>query len=212
MSGDPMRAASLYLCIVFSLPLPGGNWSSAQTASLPSAPAPQQPALNLPPGAVVLAQPHTPAPPAPDENIFCSVVSDSGEDAIWQGNESLTDAQKSEIKDFVPVLLKQMSREWLRHIPEAATSQFSKGRVALVRFDVNPGGSVSEPIVMMSSGRRSYDQHAINTITKSAPFPLPSDLKDSIHFCVRFEYNWTEPKPKPADPLAPYALPPPKTH
>lgn len=182
----------------------------AQAAAPPSAPTPQPGTLQLPPGAIILAQPHTPAPPAPGEDEFCSAPSDTRENATWKYNKGLTEAQRNELKDFMPLMLRQMDKEWLHHIPELATSQFSKGRTALVRFEINPGGDVSGVTLMMSAGRKSYDQHAIDTIKKSAPFPLPGDIQEPVHVCVRFEYNVTHAKPLPPDPLEPYALPPPK--
>ncbi len=195
------------LCALIVLRSAGGL---AQTA-LPAAPVPQQGTLKLPPGAVILAQPHSPPPPVTAEDEFCTAPSDQA-NPVWDANDLLTDDQRAEVKEFVPVMIRQMSYEWLHHIPELATSQFSKGRSVLIRFDLLPDGTVNEMAVMMSSGRKSYDKHAVNTIQRSAPFPVPGDIQMPLHFCMLFQYNVNRPKPLVPDPLEPYALPRPKSH
>jgi TonB family protein len=202
-----MRAA-LPIVVLSALFMLGSGGSVFGQNTLPSAPAPQQPGpLKLPPAAPIMAQPHTPAPPPPEENVFCS---DPLDQEKWEADTPLNEAQKKEMNDFVGTMMHQMSPHWLHHIPEQAKSQFAKGRTVMIRFDVHPDGTVSDLAVMMSAGQKSYDQHAIDTIQSSAPFPLPSDIQQPIHACVRFYYNMNPPRPKPVDPLDPYALPPPK--
>jgi TonB family protein len=100
-----------------------------------------------------------------------------------------------------------MDAVWRNHMPNAANDPWVKGAIVLVRFAIMPDGSIDTPIVTLSSGRKGYDQHALQTVLGTAPFdPLPAGLNRPQPICMRFGYN-KNPEPKKTRPLDPWELP-----
>jgi TonB family protein len=173
----------------------------AQSADLPSAPAPAAPSkpdFRLPAGMVVIAQPKGPPPPAPEEEMVCYAAADG----IYAKVKAWPPAQKEAISRDMSTAIHQLEIEWDRHMPRTASDPWVKGKVVTVRFAIMPDGSVDTPIVTVPSGRKSYDKHALDAVDAVAPFPpLPVGVTRPLPVCMRFGYN-VDPsarKPEPID-------------
>jgi len=75
-------------------------------------------------------------------------------------------------------------------MPLAVTEFWVKGGTVAVRFAIMPDGTIDKPVVTLTSGHKKYDQHALDTILRAAPFPpLPAAIKGPLPMCMRFGYN-----------------------
>jgi TonB family protein len=159
-----------------------------------------KPIFTLPPGVPVpVITSQGAPPPLPVEEAFCTAPHGGS----WHLNKKPTPEISAELDDFTKALAFRLSTEWYRHIPLWATSQFSRSRSLMVRFDLQHDGSVRDMVLMMSAGRKSYDDAALNAIRNAAPYPPPAAVQGPVHMCLTFHYN-PVPVHKPApDPLAP---------
>jgi TonB family protein len=130
-------------------------------------------------------------------------------EGIYGKRKALPPAQKEAVSRYMFVAIHQMEMEWDRHMPRAANDPWVKGKTVAVRFAIMPDGTIDPPIITLSSGRRSYDNHALDAVSGSAPFPpLPEGVKQPVPVCMKFGYN-TDPSAK--KPAMPDLWPPAKT-
>ncbi len=91
---------------------------------------------------------------------------------------------------------------WFHNMPRAANDPWFHKAVVTVRFAILPSGEIDPPRVTASSGRDSYDHHALEAIRQAGPFdPLPAGDSHPLLFCIRFGYHVEDDewKPKPPD-------------
>jgi TonB family protein len=186
--------------------------ATGQATELPSAPTanPAQPVLSPPPGThPIVAASKGVAPAAPVEE----------EDDCYAPAEGLYAPQPKaspEVEDALAryrfALWGRLETFWNQHMPQAVNDFWVKGKVVVVRFAIMPDGSIDTPIVTLTSGRKDYDKHAMDVVTKAVPFaPLPSGVVRPLPVCMRFGYN-ANARPKEdvkPDPLFPATKPKP---
>lgn len=178
---------------------------------LPSGPAPAPLVLPKPTGSTPLYSSKEsdippPSPEPTDEENWCSTIKDSG---VRSNQPSTPAVDRAQVLYFRAVKSKIYSN-W--KIPWEATGSFAKAGTLLIRFQIQRDGSITDPALMLSSGHRPYDQRAVESLKKSAPFDrIPEMLEVPLKVCMRFSYNEDlhpqdplrdpfAPKPKPAQP------------
>jgi TonB family protein len=145
------------------------------------------------------------------------MVCDAPAEGIYARQQAYPPALQRAIQEYTSITIHQVEIEWDRHMPRAVNDPWIKGKEVVVRFAVMPDGSIDTPIVTVASGRRSYDDHALDAIKAGEPFPpLPEGVKRPLPVCIHFRYNkgldkksdtidlWpgpskTEPHKQPAD-------------
>jgi TonB family protein len=209
MTSSGLFASLLSAAILSAAPL-GLRAQSADLPSAPAAPAPAKPIFQVPRGTPVPVAQSTGTPPsAPDPEMECYAPAEG----IYGKQKALPPAQKEAVSRYIFVAIHQMEMEWDRHMPRAANDPWVKGKTVAVRFAIMPDGTIDTPIVTVSSGRRSYDNHALDAVSGSAPFPpLPEGVKQPVPVCMKFGYNTDPSAKKPAMPdlWPPPAKPEPK--
>jgi TonB family protein len=202
-------AAILSAAILSAAPL-GLRAQTADLPAAPSAPAPAKPIFQVPLGTpVTIASPTGPPPPTPEVETVCYAAAEG----IYAKQKPLPAAQQRAVDAYLSIAIHQLRIEWDRHMPRAANDPWVKGKVVAVRFAIMPDGTTDTPIITVPSGRRSYDNHALDAISASTPFPpLPEGVKRPVPICMRFGYNVDFPSNKPAMPdlWPPPAKPEPK--
>jgi TonB family protein len=135
-------------------------------------------------------------------------------EGIYGKQRALPPAQKEAVERYMFAVIHQLDVEWKSHMPRAASDPWVKGKTVAVRFAIKPDGTIDDPVVTLASGRRSYDNHALDAVLNSAPFPpLPEGVRRPVPICMRFGYN-TDPGAKKSempDLWPPPAKPQPKT-
>lgn len=157
---------------------------------LPSGPAPIP--LILPkasgPITVFSSKPREIPPDAPDlseEESFCTTPSST----TYRTKKPLNAEDKKAADRYIWTIGSTIWSHW--KIPRGTGDPWRKGTRLRIRFDILDNGSVNDPIVMMTSGRASYDQSALDAIRHSAPFPPPRPFIDEspARVCMGFAYN-----------------------
>jgi TonB family protein len=119
---------------------------------------------------------------------------------LYAKHKPFSPAQEEAVSRYMSVTIHQLEIEWGRHMPRVANDAWVKSATVVVRFAVMPDGTIDTPIVTASSGRKSYDDHALNAIQASTPFPpLPDGVTRAVPVCMRFGYN-TDRSPKKFEP------------
>ena len=186
----------------------------AQNATeLPLAPAVAPAPLVLPkqagPIPLYSSKPSDIPPPSPaptEEESWCSNIKDIG----VRSNQPFTPTVDRAAVLYRRTMESKIYANW--KIPWEATGSWAKAGSLLIRFQIQRDGSITDPALMLSSGSRVYDQRALASVQKSAPFSrVPELLELPLRVCMRFSYNEDlhpqaplpdpfAPKPKPARP------------
>jgi TonB family protein len=173
--------------------------TTGQSTELPSAPAPAetakpaQPVLSLPPGtARTVAASKGTAPPAPVDEDDCYGPAEG----LYAPQPKNSPEVEEALARYMFAISDRLDIFWNQHMPRAAGDTWIKGKIVVVRFAIMLDGSVDTPIITLTSGRKDYDKHAMDTVTKAAPFaPLPPGAVRPLPVCMRFGYN-VNPRPK----------------
>jgi TonB family protein len=201
-------AAILSASILFAAPV-GLRAQTADLPPAPSAPVSSKPVFQVPLGTpVTIASPKGPPPPTPDVETDCYAAAEG----IYAKQKPLTAAQQKAVDAYQAIAVHQLEIAWDRHMPRAAYDPWVKGKVVVVRFAIMPDGTIDTPIITLSSGRRSYDNHALDAISAVVFPPMPEGVKRPLPVCMHFGYN-TDPlakKPAMPDLWPPPAKPEPK--
>ena len=114
----------------------------------------------------------------------------------------------SAVHAYSKLVLQRINSNWRQNMPRAAKDPWYSRAVVTVRFAILPDGSVDPPRVTASSGRDSYDHHALEAIRQANPFdPLPLDDNQPLRFCVKFGYHVDSNEFIPKQDPLPYAKP-----
>jgi TonB family protein len=170
-----------------------------QTTELPSAPVPSPeakpapPGLSLPPGTPrVVAESNGAAPSAPVGEDECYAPAEG----LYAPHPKASPEVEEALARYMFVISTRLDIFWNQHMPRAANDTWIKGKIVVVRFAIMLDGSIDSPIITLTSGRKDYDKHAMDAVTKAAPFaPLPPGAIRPLPVCMRFGYN-TDPRPK----------------
>jgi len=209
-----MGSSVLPLVLLSTLVCSSIAQSPVPASSLPAAPAPAPKPLVLPPGSTTtVISSSGEAPPAPDEDEYCYAPAVG----LYTPQPPLSAALREQVQRYIFRSSSRMETAWDRNMPWAANDAWSRGAVVVVRFAILPDGSTDTPIVTLTSGRKSYDQHALDSIRAATPFePLPAGVTQPVPICMRFGYNanrerhrfkLTDDPPEPAAPAAPAPAP-----
>jgi TonB family protein len=162
----------------------------ASPGPLPSGPAPAP--LVLPkPSAVPLfsSKPQDIPPPTPladEDDNFCTTPSNTG----YRTSKPVSEDGKKATSLYLWSVKKQIWSNW--KAPREVNDPWLKAAVVRVRFEILADGSLNDPVVMMTSGRASYDRRALESIKLSAPFGRPpANGPTPIKVCFSFGYNTT---------------------
>jgi TonB family protein len=104
------------------------------------------------------------------------------------------------LSDYIRLVMHQVASNWPRYVPHVAKNPYKPWDL-YIRFAVRPDGSYTEPIVTGSSGRRDFDNHALDSINAFSSFPTPpAGVTHPVPICIHFEYNADRtPVSKPID-------------
>ena len=183
--------------------LPAAPSSAAQPAAKPGS------IFTLPKGSqtVISSTSAAAAPPStPDtpENCYAPAV------GLYAPQRDLTPQVKLAVDRYSSVANQRVGTMWFHNMPRAANDPWLKRAVVTIRFAILPDGSIDAPLVTASSGRSSYDHHALEAIRQASPFdPLPDGVKRALVVCFNFRYHADEDdyRARPKDPL-PYPTKP----
>jgi TonB family protein len=189
--------------------------ATGQATELPSAPAPAgaakpaQPVFSLPPGtARTVAASKGAAPPAPVEEDDCYGPAEG----LYAPQPKASPEVAEALARYMFVVSNRLDIFWNQHMPRAAGDAWIKGKIVAVRFAIMLDGSIDTPIITLTSGRKDYDKHALEAVTKAAPFaPLPPGAVRPLPVCMRFGYNtdWRPKEDAKPDPWLPAPKPKP---
>jgi len=136
-------------------------------------------------GTVVYAQepPHQTPPTVPDH----------APNPPLNGMQILTPTEGVNFSSYMQLVHYQVNRNWTTSLPEA----FYKGEKgqAVIQFDINQDGKITNILLEKSSGNDSLDQAVMNAIRNSDPLAsLPPAFKGPyIRVRGSFSYNQSEP-------------------
>ncbi len=125
---------------------------------------------------------------------------------IYAPQAKLDAKVEAAVQRYTTVAQQRIATTWFRGMPRAANDPWLKRAKVVVRFAIMPDGSVAPPLITASSGRHSYDEHALDAIQQASPFdPLPAGDTHPLAICFTFGYHVDpeEFKPKAPDPFAP---------
>jgi TonB family protein len=187
------RVAALLLCGF--APLSAYSQTPAQTpapaATLPAAPSPEpkpSPSIFTVPSstAQILAASGSPAPTTHDEQELCYAPAKG----IYAPQPKPDAKLEAAIQRYVTVAQQSIVTTWYRGMPRAAKDPWLKRATVVIRFAILPDGSIDPPLITASSGRHSYDQHALDAIQQTSPFdPLPAGDAMPVRMCIHFAYH-----------------------
>lgn len=91
---------------------------------------------------------------------------------------------------YIREMLKSVQAHWYKAMPQEAIQGQAAGQVSVI-FSIQPDGRLGEEQVDSSSGVRSFDAAAINSIHDSSPLqPLPKEFRGSyLRLKITFAYN-----------------------
>jgi TonB family protein len=212
-------AARLSFLGVLSL----GIAAQAQKADLPAAPAAHSAIPSAPsapsPKLDLHVSPDRPVPPPPETKKTPSsslpyleeAACEKAMGAFFEKNPTLRPKETPALKVYTDEAFQHLRTEWTRHMPRDAKDPWMSGIVA-VRFLIEPDGNVDDVELVTSSGRRSFDDHALDAISASGPLPpLPVGNNRPVPLCVTLAYNldpakrvdlWPPSKSTPKQPAA----------
>jgi TonB family protein len=94
---------------------------------------------------------------------------------------------------YSSLAVQHLGTTWFRGMPRAANDPWVKAAKVTVRFAILKDGSIDTPRVTVSSGRESFDKHALEALYKTVPFdPLPEGIGAALPICMTFGYNQQE--------------------
>ncbi len=166
-----------------------GQSTQEPLPSIPSAPAAKPLILPKTSGPIPLYSSHPgdvppPAPPPGDEYTYCSTPTD----IAYRTNKPVSAEGKKAAELYMWSIKKQIWGNW--KAPREINDPWLKGAVVRIKFEILADGSLNDPVVMMSSGRASYDRSALDSIKRSAPFgPPPANGPTPFRVCYSFGYN-----------------------
>ena len=204
LSGLLMLCASLGLKAQDTLP--AAPSSAAPIADAPSAVV--KPSFTLPKTPGTLASSHAAPPPTPVAAEFCFAPATG-----LYGPQPEISAHAKELRGhYLTQATQHVAAVWHHNMPRSVNDPWLKRAVVTIRFAILPNGEIDEPLVTATSGRVSYDRHALETLEEAAPFdPLPPGLGKALTICFHFTYHpngQDEWEHKPKD-LLPYPTKPP---
>jgi TonB family protein len=170
---------------------------------------PAQPVLSPSPGTPrTVVESKGAAPPPPVGEDFCYAPAEG----LYAPQPKDSPKVEEALERYEFVISSRLDIIWNQHMPNTANDPWIKGKVVVVRFAIMPDGSIDTPIITLTSGRKDFDKHAMDTVVKAAPFaPLPSGAVRPQQVCMRFGYR-VDPRPKEdakPDPLSPAPKPKP---
>ena len=201
MNANPARHV---LCSLLLLPFASAVCARAQTPDLPAAPAsaPARPNFTLPRSStsIVADSANRSVPAAPVEPDECYAPATG----LYAPRPKLSPALEDARKRYMSLAVQNLYVTWFDRMPRRANDPWLKGARTVVRFAILPDGSTDTPRITSSSGRESYDHHALDAIRNLTPFPpLPEGLEPNLILCVYFRYNMEQDAPWKPDALTP---------
>jgi len=126
------------------------------------------------------------APPAPVTEEFCHAAAEG----IYAAQSKLPAAVQEALERYLFTQRHTLDLTFEQHMPRAIKDPWIKAATVFVRFAILPDGSIDTPIITRSSGRRDYDNHALDAVRTAVPFaPLPEGIHRAQPVCMRFGYN-----------------------
>ncbi len=136
--------------------------------------------------------------------LDCSAPADSLSDA-YRVSVKLTAAQQRDLHRYFFLLTHKIRDNWSKSIPLAGqTGPFQKKGDVGIQFTILANGALAKaagaPVMTVSSGRASFDKHAMDSLVASAPFlPLPDGVPEKMEVCLFFLYDLPRQQKKPID-------------
>ncbi len=184
-----MSFRRVFLAILPALFVCSASLVHAQSADLPSTPAPAKSAqstFTLPAAtAHTIFQSAGPPPSAPIEDQVC----DAPATGIYAPHpqKPLSQELQRESLDYKNLVMEQILHEFFHHFPHNAIALWPRSKSAKVRFAVMPDGSYDPAIVTVTSGRKGWDALALESINSYDSFPLPpKGITYPVIFCIDF--------------------------
>ena len=196
-----------HFAVVLALAVASATHAQTPSAPLPTAPIPSAPAPTAKPATSIFALPSNspdtlkppsgPAPSAPVEDQLCYAPATG----IFAPYPKPSPEVQAALPDYIRLVMQQIETKWSRNLPRAANDPWIKPKTLYIRFAVRPDGSYTAPIVTVSSGRRDFDSHALESIDAFSAFPTPPPgVTHPVPICIHFEYNVDQtPTSKPID-------------
>jgi len=106
---------------------------------------------------------------------------------------------KGPLESYLRNVYSQIFSDFDHHMSVGEKNAWGKSRMVEVRFAIFSDGSYDPPTITVSSGKPTYDHHALNAVSTYASFPpLPQGIKKPLPVCIRIAYNIDElPKDTP---------------
>ncbi len=195
-----------HFAVLFAFAIASAAHAQTPSAPLPAAPIPSAPAsaakpatpmFALPPDSPdTLKPPPGPPPSNPVEDLFCYAPATG----IFAPYPKPSPEAQAALSDYIRLVMHQVASNWPRYVPHVARNPY-KPWALYIRFAIRPDGSYTEPVVTGSSGRRDYDNHALDSIDAFSSFPTPPPgTTHPVPICIHFEYNMDRtPTSKPID-------------
>jgi TonB family protein len=210
----PTRALRAHLLTALSaFMIAAATHAQAPAAPLPAAPIPSapipptsapahadkpaSPMFALPPDSPdTLKPPPGPAPSSPVADQFCYAPATG----IFAPYPKASPEAQAALSDYIRLVMHQIESDWPRYVPRVAKNPY-KSYTLYLRSAVRPDGSYTEPIVTGSSGRRDFDNHALDSVNAFSSFPTPPPgVTHPVPICIHFESNvGRTPASKPID-------------
>ena len=93
---------------------------------------------------------------------------------------------ESQKKTYIGMVMAQLSKH--KQYPAIERRREREG-VVIVYFKVNPDGSVSDLALRKSSPIESFNQEALNTVRKAAPFPIVEANKNGLRLAISIDFK-----------------------
>jgi hypothetical protein len=184
----------------------------AQTAKLPSAPAPApaapaKPSFALPESTPLLPPTHSKTfqpKKDPYANQFCY----GSADGLYSlSNQQVPHALVGAYSSYLKSIYSELFSDWARYESTGERNAWAKGRKAAARFAIYPDGSYSTPAITLSSDIERDDAHILTAINRNGAFPpLPGGINHPVPVCLVIGFNrtlesdpsaWMSPSPSP---------------
>ena len=147
-----------------------------------------------------MAAPSTSPPETPYVEDACFAPAQG----IYAPEPEVRAALKPVLDRYRSVAHQRVGTMWFHDMPRSANDPWLKRAVVTVRFAILRDGSIDPPVVTSSSGRSSYDHHALEAVRQASPFdPLPAGITHALPLCITFKYHADEDdeRPRKKDPL-----------
>ncbi len=96
-------------------------------------------------------------------------------------------------ENYLRNIRSEIFNDWDHHMSIGEKNAWAKGRLVEVRFAIFPDGTYDPAVITISSGKQTYDNHALSAVNSHASFPaFPQGIKKPFPVCVKVGYNLSD--------------------